>query len=248
MREASALSRELASVTHAAGVCCSLEILTATRAECAAKMNFFEAFKLKFGMFTAILVGTFVVFTVFRVKVEQSRYKRAHGSRLAPVAAMKRMKWSRVWKPLVTVATVAYPGMSQVAVKVFKCVDVEGVFYLEADMRIECFTPAWSGAAVLAVVVVGALTIGLPVVLFVLLFRKRQVLDDPEVKDNWLWLVRPRSSLVLSASLADPCGVVNPVRRLWQQRILLAMCGAVPVSFVFASQSSAEPTNSNDAV
>jgi hypothetical protein len=57
--------------------------------------------------------------------------------------------------------------------RLFKCRNVEGVWWLAADMRLRCYTGEWAGYAVYAVIMIALYVIGLPLTLFQVLWRRR---------------------------------------------------------------------------
>lgn len=71
-----------------------------------------------------------------------------------------------------------YPGVSVTLFRTFHCVDIEGVPFLVADMREQCGTALWTGYAVWSAAFIALYTIGLPVGIFVTLYRSRHTLND----------------------------------------------------------------------
>jgi hypothetical protein len=64
--------------------------------------------------------------------------------------------------------------------RLFKCRAVEGVSWLAADMRLQCYTGEWAGYAVYAFVMAAVYVVGLPLALLALLFRNRNRLFGDE--------------------------------------------------------------------
>jgi hypothetical protein len=74
---------------------------------------------------------------------------------------------------------IAYPSVSQKILRTFRCRQVEGVFYLAADMRLRCFTGQWYGYALYAGIMGALYVVGFPLAIFVILWRRRRTLFGP---------------------------------------------------------------------
>ena len=53
--------------------------------------------------------------------------------------------WLKVFKTSFMLLFVAYPGVALKIMRMFHCVDVEGVSWLAADMRLRCYDAEWWG-------------------------------------------------------------------------------------------------------
>ena len=69
-----------------------------------------------------------------------------------------------------------YPGVSFVMIQAFNCRDVEGKWYLVADLSEVCYSEKWSGYAFLAMLGVCLYPIGILVYMGTILFRNRHKL------------------------------------------------------------------------
>ncbi len=85
----------------------------------------------------------------------------------------------QVFRILSMVLFIAYPSISVKIFRLFRCIPVEGKFWLVADMRLQCFTPRWVGYAVYGLVMAVVYVLGLPVLTIVLLQRHRATLFGP---------------------------------------------------------------------
>ena len=56
----------------------------------------------------------------------------------------------------------AYPGVSLKVLRLFKCRKVEGEWWLEADMRMQCYNGHWAGYALYGLLVAIVYIVGLP--------------------------------------------------------------------------------------
>lgn len=97
-------------------------------------------------------------------------------------ASLQSLRWSRVFSALSMFWLLCYPGVSVKMMRVFKCIEVQDAWWLEADMRLECFTPAWSFVAFIAVVVLVIYTAGLPLGITLWLRSRRHALNDANTK------------------------------------------------------------------
>ena len=65
----------------------------------------------------------------------------------AALSAAKRVNWAKIFRTAFLYLFVAYPGVSLKILRTFKCLEVEGVWYLEVDMRLQCYEGDWYGYA-----------------------------------------------------------------------------------------------------
>ena len=75
-----------------------------------------------------------------------------------------------------------YTNISTVIFQLFKCHPIEGKYYLVADYTVQCWTAEWYPYMVIAIAGIFLYTIGIPLFLFVQLYRNREILhvDDLE--------------------------------------------------------------------
>ena len=76
----------------------------------------------------------------------------------------------------ILVGPLHYSGIALKILRIFRCVEVEGRYWLAADMRLECYTSRWAGYAFYALLWGVLYVLGFPVVVFTLLYRKRSSL------------------------------------------------------------------------
>jgi hypothetical protein len=67
-----------------------------------------------------------------------------------------------VFRTSFTVLFLAYPGVSLKVLRLFKCREVNGTHWLEADMRLQCFNSQWAGYAFYGLLVAVLYIAGLP--------------------------------------------------------------------------------------
>ena len=70
----------------------------------------------------------------------------------------------------------AYPGIALKILQAFKCQEIDGVSWLVADMRLQCYTAQWAGIAAYAGVYGLTYVVGLPLYIACKLFKKRHLL------------------------------------------------------------------------
>jgi hypothetical protein len=105
--------------------------------------------------------------------------------------AIPVVNWSLVTKRCFGVLLLAYPGISQTLFMMFKCQYVDGVPYLLADMTLQCFTGRWLTFASYAAVMIAVYVVGLPLTVFLILYKRRHKLhgDNSKItKENWGFL------------------------------------------------------------
>ncbi len=73
-----------------------------------------------------------------------------------------KVDWIKVLKTSFMLLFVAYPGVALKVLRMFRCREVDGVSWLAADMRLQCYTSEWFGYALYAFVVGVVYVIGLP--------------------------------------------------------------------------------------
>ena len=95
----------------------------------------------------------------------------------------------------------ADPGVSLKIFKTFKCIEVEGTWWLVADMRLQCYDGAWWGYAVYAGVMGGLFTAGLPITITLILWRHRQVLGEAATIEKWGFLYEVGGRVSVAAVL-----------------------------------------------
>ena len=79
-----------------------------------------------------------------------------------PHTQLRRVHWAAVFRSSFMVLFLAYPGVSLKVLRVFKCREVGGKYWLVADMRLQCFTGQWAGYAAYALLVCVVYVVGLP--------------------------------------------------------------------------------------
>ena len=62
--------------------------------------------------------------------------------------------------------------------RLFKCQSVQSVWYLVADYRIQCFDAQWYFHAVFAGIAISVFIIGIPLVIYIVLWRNRSYLYE----------------------------------------------------------------------
>jgi len=77
------------------------------------------------------------------------------------------------WKKMMLLLFFIYPGTTQIMLAQFKCLEVEGKHYLEADLSLECYNQDWAFHAVVAGCGVLIYTMGVPLFIYTLLTRNR---------------------------------------------------------------------------
>jgi hypothetical protein len=71
---------------------------------------------------------------------------------------------------------IAYPGVSLKVLRLFKCRNIEGEWWLAADMRLRCYDGRWAGFAFYGLIVTAVYVVGLPAAVLWILWRRRHKL------------------------------------------------------------------------
>jgi hypothetical protein len=87
-----------------------------------------------------------------------------------------RINWTDVFKASFMLLFVAYPGVSLKVLRLFKCREIEGVWWLAADMRLRCYDGRWAGFAIYGLMMAVLYIVGLPAAVLWILWRRRHKL------------------------------------------------------------------------
>jgi hypothetical protein len=98
---------------------------------------------------------------------------------LQAVQSLMTTDWAKLFRGISMVLFVAYPSVSVKIFRLFQCREVDGLYWLAVDMRLQCYTSEWTGYAIYGGVMLIVYVIGLPFGTFVLLYRKRHSLFGP---------------------------------------------------------------------
>ena len=137
-----------------------------------------------------ILLGTLPGFRWLTVWLREQRQRRREAGlevvatpvprgrqrRGSVMQEMKSVNWAGVFRAMFMLLFVAYPSVSLKVFRVFKCVRVEGVWYMAADMRLRCFTGRWYTYATYASVMGAVYVFGFPLAITIILVRRRRTL------------------------------------------------------------------------
>jgi hypothetical protein len=95
------------------------------------------------------------------------------------VQRVKRVRWSALFRALFMILFIAYPSVSQKILRTFRCREVEGRYYLAADMRLQCYTREWYGYALYAFIMGVVYVVGLPLsIAIILVVRRHKLFGD----------------------------------------------------------------------
>ena len=161
------------------------------------------------------------------------RRRTRRRSSIAVVVALatdtiKSINWAKVMKTCFLFLFVAYPGISLMIMRTFKCVEVEGEWWLVADMRLQCYTGQWWSYATYAAVMAALYTAGLPVAILVILWKLRNRLEDDDTEEKYGFLYATYGH---NAYLWE---VVELVRKLLLSALVVLMSEGSPLQVTFA--------------
>ncbi len=86
------------------------------------------------------------------------------------------INWTGVFKASFMLLFIAYPGVSLKVLRLFKCRQIEGVWWLAADMRLRCYDGRWVGFAIYGLIMAVLYVVGLPAAVLWILWRRRHKL------------------------------------------------------------------------
>lgn len=124
----------------------------------------------------------------------------------------------------------AYPAVSVKSMRVFVCLEVQGKFWLAADLQQECYTPQWSLIASAAAITLIVYTAGLPIGMTGWLWSRRKTLEERATMEELGFLY---SSYGTEPGQAI-WGVVELVRELCLTSIVLFFNAGSAVQVFFA--------------
>jgi hypothetical protein len=121
------------------------------------------------------------VSSVEAVMVAQGRRRSSltKGMAVALAAAQSqvgRVDWTDIFKASFMLLFIAYPGVSLKVLRLFKCREIEGEWWLAADMRLRCYDGRWAGFAIYGLVMAVVYVAGLPAAVLWILWRRRHKL------------------------------------------------------------------------
>ena len=136
-----------------------------------------------------------------------------------------------------------YPTVSSTVLSTFDCREVNGVSYLVSDVSLRCHEGDWGFHSVYAGIMIAIYPIGIPLLLFLIMYRKRAVLYTSmylkialgftfEAYRKGLWwveIVDMMHKLILTSFLRL---IPDPV---WALRIGLAVSSVYLISILLVS-------------
>lgn len=81
-----------------------------------------------------------------------------------------------LWSLGIVFVFLVYPGTTQKMLRIFKCKQILGNWYLESDYRHQCYDGEWFSYAMIAIAGIVVITLGVPAFTYVLLTRNRHKL------------------------------------------------------------------------
>lgn len=113
----------------------------------------------------------------------------------------KRIYRTKVLQIILFLMFLVYPTVSQQALSFFDCREIEGIWYLNSDMSLNCFDEVWWSHFLSVIFIVVLYPIGIPLILFLLLFHNRRELNQARTqarigilylnydRNRWFWEV-----------------------------------------------------------
>ena len=135
---------------------------------CSLTLPFLDLFRVHMAMPIIVLCAAFLVNLIL---------SPCYGGRMG-----KNARYNTLWEFVNTVVFFLYPGMAQRIFQVFRCTPStyfpETSMFLTNDPSVECLSPAHMSGLWLAVVCMFIYIIGIPAVMFFVLFSNRKAIKD----------------------------------------------------------------------
>ena len=172
-----------------------VDLITITKADCAARMTYFQQLLVTLlvfkGMLVVVLLFSWLV-PKLRRKLRALRKwwsvpshlrssnvrRRSRGSARVDFRKFK-VDWVRMFRVASMVLFIAYPSVSTKILRLYNCRLVEGEYWLVADMRLQCFSAEWLAYAIYGAVMCVLYVGGLPLGILYVLFKRRKTLFGP---------------------------------------------------------------------
>jgi hypothetical protein len=107
----------------------------------------------------------------------RSSAARAMAATLASAqSTIAAINWTSVFKASFMLLFIAYPGVSLKVLRLFTCRNIEGEWWLVADMRLRCYDGRWAGFAIYGLIMAVLYVVGLPAAVLWILWRRRHKL------------------------------------------------------------------------
>ncbi len=108
------------------------------------------------------------------------------------------------WKMWIFCLFLLYPSLSASILRMYACIEVQGVSYLVADMTVKCHTDTWNLATKLGIPAIVLYPFGIPAFFFAMMWRYRHRLEEAAVRAQ-LGFIYGQSRF--AAALLCACGV-----------------------------------------
>jgi hypothetical protein len=171
-----------------------VDILSLTKADCAKPVLYYDSLLVTLLTFKGVLAAVGLGMWMMP-RIKHARKTRNWASVIRPqpavghapaaarrvsvataIAVVRSANWPRVFRTCFMVLFFAYPSVSFKVFRLFKCRQVEGVWWLVADMRLQCYTSQWYGYAFYASVMALLYVFGFPAAILAILCLRRKTL------------------------------------------------------------------------
>ena len=153
----------------------SIDVMGLFSNVCAMHTSFYPKFLAQMFLIPILFLGLSVVWLVVKL--------------VGPFLCAKRMRsvtsesmGAFMFRIAFLVVYTLYTNISTSIFQLFKCHNVEGKLYLVADYKAECNTPEWYFYVVIGVAGMILYTVGIPLFLFLQLYRSRKVLHSDDLE------------------------------------------------------------------
>eukprot|EP00003_Mantamonas_plastica_P021693 TRINITY_DN3548_c0_g2_i1.p1 TRINITY_DN3548_c0_g2~~TRINITY_DN3548_c0_g2_i1.p1 ORF type:complete len:1215 (-),score=279.89 TRINITY_DN3548_c0_g2_i1:292-3936(-) len=154
--------------------------------DCAVRQNFFGNLVTVTAAPIVLALIAFVLYRVLKPRLD----RKVEDTTLSPQLRIRvqRSLANKFIKGGLFLLFLVYPGVSSTILRTFDCKNVEGRMLLTSDYSISCEDDTYTLWSIYAAVFTLIYPIGIPLAFFIILFRNRQNLTDPDFKARFGFL------------------------------------------------------------
>lgn len=141
---------------------------------CSTSFDYYHIYKLQMAMIPIMFGMTMVSYVCVKY---WGRYKKKSDEFMNTVH-------NRLIYILVLIVFIIYPSVSNTILRLFKCEEIDDVWYLSSDLSVVCFDEVWSEYVVSAGFFIILYILGIPIFFYKLLknYKNKELLEDKEIE------------------------------------------------------------------
>jgi len=142
---------------------------------CRLQTGFYKGFEFTFSIIPVIVGATLLTFgSVILTHSKKSKYTKESAT-------------TRLYSILFLIVYSLYTGVSTKMFRLFKCREIQDVWYLTADYSVKCDGNEYSFHVTLAIIGIVMFTLGIPLFIYIVLFRNRKHLHQSNCPPDELY-------------------------------------------------------------